>query len=108
MLLLLKLETRGEQMVAPRKILRDEFLKPMNITAYRLGKDAKIPTSRLSAILRGKRSITPDTALKLARYFGNEPKFWLSIQNDYDLAKKERLIKSVLKTICPLKQEKIK
>ena len=71
--------------VHPGEILRFEFLEPMEITAYRLAKDLNIPQTRISAILKGKRSITADTALRLSKYFGNSAKFWLELQNDFDI-----------------------
>jgi addiction module HigA family antidote len=63
----------------------EEFLKPKNISAYKLSKDIGIPQTRTSAILKGERAITADTALRLSLYFGNSPKFWLGLQDDYDL-----------------------
>lgn len=71
--------------VHPGEILLEEFLKPMNISAYKLSKDIGIPQTRTSAILKGERSITADTALRLSLYFGNSPKFWLGLQDDFDL-----------------------
>jgi antitoxin HigA-1 len=71
--------------IHPGEILAEEFLKPMTISAYKLAKDIGIPQTRISEILKGKRSITADTALRLSKYFGNSAKFWLGIQNDYDL-----------------------
>ena len=71
--------------IHPGEILSEEFLKPMNITAYRLSKDIGIPQTRTSAILKGARAITADTALRLSLYFGTSPKFWLGLQDDYDL-----------------------
>lgn len=71
--------------VHPGEILFEEFLKPMNISAYKLSKDIGIPQTRTSAILNGKRAITADTALRLSLYFGTSPKFWLGLQDDYDL-----------------------
>ena len=62
-----------------------EFLIPLEISAYKLAKDLDIPQTRISQILKGKRRITADTALRLSRYFGNSPKFWLGLQNDYDI-----------------------
>jgi len=73
--------------VHPGEILLEEFLKPMNISAYKLSKDIEIPQTRTSAILKGERAITADTALRLSLYFGNSPKFWLGLQDDYDLEK---------------------
>lgn len=71
--------------IHPGEILLEEFLKPMNITAYRLSKDIGIPQTRTSSILKGERAITADTALRLSMYFGTSPKFWLGLQDDYDL-----------------------
>ncbi|HEX2935936.1 MAG TPA: HigA family addiction module antitoxin [Bacteroidales bacterium] len=71
--------------VHPGEILLEEFLKPMNISAYKLSKDIGIPQTRTSSILKGDRSITADTALRLSLYFGNSPKFWLGLQDDFDL-----------------------
>jgi len=71
--------------IHPGEILLEEFLKPMSITAYKLSKDIGIPQTRTSAILKGERAITADTALRLSLYFGTSPKFWLGIQDDYDL-----------------------
>lgn len=71
--------------IHPGEVLLEEFMKPLGITAYRLSKDIGIPQTRISAILRAKRRITADTALRLSQYFGNSAKFWLGIQDDYDL-----------------------
>jgi antitoxin HigA-1 len=74
--------------IHPGEILMEEFLLPLNISAYRLSKDLNIPQTRISQILKGKRRITADTALRL-RYFGNSPRFWLGIQDDYDLEEEQ-------------------
>jgi addiction module HigA family antidote len=71
--------------VSPGEILQEEFLEPMNVTAYRLAKEVHIPQSRISDILNGKRGITADTAMRFAMYFGTTPQFWLNLQNQYDL-----------------------
>jgi len=71
--------------VHPGEILNYEFLEPFEITAYRLSKDLKIPQTRISEIIKGNRRITADTALRLSKYFGNSAKFWLGIQDDYDI-----------------------
>ena len=71
--------------IHPGEILSEEFLIPMNLTAYRLSKDIGIPQTRTSAIIKGERAITADTALRLSLYFGTSPKFWLGLQDDYDL-----------------------
>jgi antitoxin HigA-1 len=80
--------------IHPGEVLLEEFLKPLNITAYRLSKDIGIPQTRTSEILKGHRSITADTALRLSYYFGNSAKFWLGLQNDYEL-EEEKKSKSV-------------
>jgi len=84
--------------IHPGEVLKEEFLKPLNISAYKLSKDTEIPQTRISLILKGKRKITADTALRLGSYFGNSAKFWLGLQDDYDLEearndKKELLLK---------------
>ena len=66
--------------VHPGEILEDEFLKPMGISAYRLAKETKIPATRISQIIKGKRRITADTALRFGKFFGNSADFWLGIQ----------------------------
>ncbi|WP_339874791.1 HigA family addiction module antitoxin [uncultured Algoriphagus sp.] len=71
--------------VHPGEVLILEFLEPLNITAYRLSKDLNIPQTRISEIIKGNRRITADTALRLSKYFGNSAKFWLGLQNDYDI-----------------------
>lgn len=71
--------------IHPGEILNEEFLIPMQITAYRLSKDIDIPQTRISQIIKGRRRITADTALRLSSYFGNSAKFWLGLQNDYDI-----------------------
>lgn len=85
--------------IHPGEILSEEFLIPFNITAYRLAKDIEIPQTRLSEIIKGNRRITADTALRLSKYFGNSAKFWLGLQNDFDieeeLSTKGLLLKSI-------------
>jgi addiction module HigA family antidote len=71
--------------IHPGEVLMEEFLKPLEITAYRLSKDLGIPQTRISEILKGRRRISADTALRLSRYFGNSAKFWLGLQDDFDL-----------------------
>ncbi len=71
--------------IHPGEILQEEFLTPMQITAYKLSKDIHIPQTRVAAILKGNRRITADTALRLGIYFGTSPKFWLGLQDDYDV-----------------------
>ena len=71
--------------IHPGEVLKEEFLEPLEITAYRLSKDLGIPQTRISEILKGRRRISADTALRLSKYFGNSAKFWLGLQDDYDL-----------------------
>lgn len=71
--------------IHPGEILKLYFLEPLNITPYRLSRDLSVAQTRIGEILTGKRSITADTALRLSRYFGNSPQFWLNLQADYDL-----------------------
>jgi len=79
--------------VHPGEILQEEFLVPLGVSAYRLAKDTFLPQTRISEIVKGRRRITADTALRLSRYFGNSAKFWLGLQDDFDL-EEENLIKS--------------
>lgn len=76
--------------IHPGEVLREEFLVPLGISAYRLSKETFIPQTRISEILRKKRRITADTALRFAKYFGTSARFWLGLQTDYDL-EEERL-----------------
>lgn len=71
--------------IHPGQILSEEFLIPLNITAYRLSKETGIPQTRISQILLQKRSISADTAIRFSKFFGTTPQFWLGLQNDYDL-----------------------
>jgi addiction module HigA family antidote len=73
--------------IHPGEILQEEFLIPLNITSYRLAKETKIPQTRVSEIIKGNRRITADTALRLSHFFGNSAKFWLGLQDDFDLEK---------------------
>lgn len=80
--------------IHPGEILNEEFLLPLEISAYKLSKDIGIPQTRISAIIKGNRRISADTTLRLSKYFGNSAKFWLSLQDDYDL-EEERFIKKL-------------
>jgi antitoxin HigA-1 len=71
--------------IHPGEVIQEEFLLPMSITAYRLSLDIGIPQTRISEIIKGNRRITADTAIRLSNYFGNSAKFWLGLQNDYDV-----------------------
>lgn len=71
--------------IHPGEILREEFLIPLGMSAHALSLELKVPAPRINDIIRERRSITPDTALRLARYFGTTPDFWLNLQTAYDL-----------------------
>jgi addiction module HigA family antidote len=71
--------------VHPGEVLLEEFLEPLGISQYRLAKDISVPPRRINEIVHGKRSVTADTALRLARYFGTSDRFWLNLQASYDL-----------------------
>jgi addiction module HigA family antidote len=89
--------------IHPGEILLEEFLIPMNISAYRLSKDIYIPQTRISEILKGNRRITADTALRLSNYFGNSAKFWLGLQDDFDLEEEMDLKRNKFKEIKKFK-----
>jgi antitoxin HigA-1 len=72
-------------LIHPGEVLRTEFMEPLGLTAYRLAKDLRVPAPRVGDIVRGKRSISADTALRLGVYFGLPAQFWLNLQNEYDL-----------------------
>ena len=78
--------------IHPGEILMDEFLVPMGISQYRLAKDISVSPRRINEIVHGQRSITADTALRLGRFFGMSPQFWLNLQNRYDLEVTEDLL----------------
>lgn len=82
--------------IHPGEVLREEFLIPLEISAYKLSKDIDIPQTRISQILKGKRRITADTALRFASYFGTTAQFWLGIQNDFDIEKEKENKKDIL------------
>ena len=79
--------------IHPGEILKEEFLKGFNISAYRLSKDTNMPPTRVSQIIKGKRGISADTALRLSKYFGTTANFWLGLQNEYNL-REERVVKA--------------
>jgi addiction module HigA family antidote len=85
--------------ITPGEILREEFLIPLQISAYKLSKDIGIPQTRTSEILKGNRRITADTALRLSKYFGNSARFWLGLQDDFDLEEETRLKSKELELI---------
>lgn len=88
--------------IHPGEILNEEFLVPMKISQYRLAKDLNIPATRVSEIIKGRRRITADTALRLSKYFGTSARFWLSLQAEYDLEASEGAIADELLNIPSL------
>jgi len=89
--------------VHPGDVLLEEFLKPLGLTQYRIAKDVNVPPRRINEIVHGKRAITADTALRLARYFGTSEKFWLNLQARYDLEiEKDRLGDRLKKEVAVL------
>ena len=92
--------------VHPGEILLEEFLRPMGISQYRLAKDTSVPPRRINEIVHGKRGITADTALRLARFFGTSERFWVNLQTRYELeVEKDRLGRRLLDEVRPLAVE---
>ena len=79
--------------------MQEEFLKPYGLSAYRLALDTRMPQTRVSEIIHGRRRITADTALRLSKYFGTSAEFWLGLQSDYDLEESRRAIESDIEQI---------
>src|SRR6185312_7656720 len=88
--------------IHPGEVLSEEFLIPFNITAYKLAKDIEIPQTRVSEIIRGNRRLTADTALRLSKYFGNSAKFWLGLQDDFDIEEQMSIKGPLLESIKAL------
>ena len=89
--------------IHPGEVLKEEFLIPMQVSAYKLCKDIGIPQTRISEILKGNRIITADTALRLSKCFGNTANFWLGLQNDYDIEDEMQLKGDQIKRIQRLR-----
>ncbi len=90
--------------IHPGEVLLEEFLIPLGISAYRLAKDIDIPQTRISEIVKGNRRITADTALRLSKYFGNSAKFWLGLQDDFDIEEEISAKGTVLESIKAFNQ----
>ena len=84
------------EVILPGEILEEEFLVPLGISAYKLAKDINISATRISEIIKGKRRITVDTALRLSKYFGNSVEFWTGIQTDYEIRKEREILEKEL------------
>ena len=91
----------------PGEILTEEFLKPMNMSAYRLAKEIRVPLTRIAAILAGKRAVTVDTALRLSRFFGLTDGFWVGLQTDYDTAIAKDALAQELKAIIIYNDDRV-
>ena len=91
--------------IHPGEILLEEFLIPFNITAYKLAKDIDIPQTRSSQIITAAGRITADTALRLSKYFGNSAKFWLGLQDDYDIEEEMAIRGTILESIKTIKEK---
>lgn len=86
------------------EILKEEFMEPMGISAYKLAKEIKVPTSRVQDILHGRRQITPDTSIRLGRYFGVSDRYFLNIQVEISLRREEEKNQNIFNSIVPLSQ----
>ena len=85
--------------IHPGEVLQEEFLLPMGISAYRLSKETHIPQTRISEIIKGNRRITADTAIRFSIYFGTSAKFWLGLQDDYDIEEERKASGKELESI---------
>lgn len=92
---------RRKNLIHPGEVLQEEFLKPMNISQNQLALALRVPAPRINAIVRGKRAISADTALRLGQYFQIEPQFWMNLQSNYDLGVAEGGIWSRVKNLIP-------
>ena len=88
--------------IHPGEILYEEFLIPMGISAYKLSKSIGVQQTRISLIIKGERGITADTAMRLSKYFGTTPEFWMNLQREYDLRKVRSEIKEAIDNIVPI------
>jgi addiction module HigA family antidote len=91
--------------IHPGEILLEEFLNPLEISAYLLSKEICVPQTRISQIIKGKRRITADTALRLSKFFGNSAKFWLGLQDDFDIEDEKMNLKKDLNSIKPFSRK---
>jgi len=92
--------------ITPGEILKEEFLEPLRVTAYRLATDTRMAQTRVSEIVRGKREITLDTAMRLARYFGTSVNFWMNLQLQYELRSVDQEMTRHISAIVPLLDSK--
>ena len=90
--------------IHPGEVLEEEFLKPLNISTSRLAQALRIPQTRIAGIVRRQRRMTPNVALRLSKFFGTSPQFWLGLQMDYDLEETQRHIGAKLEGIAALRE----
>ena len=88
--------------IHPGEILDIEFMKPLGVSAYRLAKSIGVQQTRISLILKGKRGISADTAIRFSRFFGTSPEFWMNLQREYDLRKAKAELKETIDNIVPV------
>ena len=91
--------TNGMRQIHPGEVLREEFLKPMGLTAHALAMALQVPAPRINDVVRERRSVTVDTALRLAKYFGTSAEFWMGLQTDFDMATARATMTDVLARI---------
>ena len=91
-------------LILPGTILHEEFMEPLEITAYKLSKEIKVQQTAIGQIIKGKRRITVDMALRLSRYFGNSAQFWLNLQNFYDLELEAEKKENIMNEIIPYRK----
>jgi len=87
--------------IHPGEILNEEFIKPMSISAFKLAKGSHISQTRISEIIQGKRWITADSAIRFSKFFGTSPKFWLGLQDDFDLEEEKNTKQTAIDSITP-------
>lgn len=102
-----QLDKQPKWAIHPGEILREEFMKPMGLTTYRLAKELHVPAQRLHDIWLEKRGITADTALRLARFFGTSEEFWMNLQSAYDVRKAKAELKKEIEKIKPRSTESV-
>ena len=85
--------------IHPGEVVFEEFLLPLNISAYRLAKETYLPQTRISEIIKGRRRITADTAIRFSLFFGTSPQFWLGLQDNFDLEEEQRMKAKEFKSI---------
>lgn len=95
-------QQRGIPPIHPGEVLKEEFLDEYGLSQYELAKRINVPAPRINAIVLGKRGISADTALRLGRFFGNSPQFWLNLQNHYDLQSAEEALADGLEQAVPV------